>query len=127
MSGPKILVVTKDPLVVEATRYGFPDGVDVTLAADAREAHALSKGDLVPDAVLIDIHTGSAGGYAVARDMAEDPRLAQAPIMMLLEREQDLWLARQAGARLVRVKPVEASELAADVMSLVAGSAAEAS
>jgi DNA-binding response OmpR family regulator len=121
-----VLAVTKDPLIVDATRYGFPDDVEVLLAGDARDAYRLLK-KIVPAAALIDIHTGSAGGFAVSRDMAEDPRLQSVPIMMRLEREQDLWLARQARAQIIRVKPVETSDLVGDLMSLVEKAPAEAS
>lgn len=119
MSETTILAITKDPSIIDATRFGFPSDVKLVLAHDAREAHSLSKGGLRPRVVLIDIHTGSAGGFAAASELAEDPRAKAAPIMMLLEREQDLWLARQAGARIIRVKPIETSDLVSDVMSLL--------
>jgi DNA-binding response OmpR family regulator len=115
----KILVITRDPLIKEAARFAFPPDIEIVSAQDAREAHRICKEGLEPDAVIIDIHTGSAGGFAAASDLAEDPRVTQAPILMLLEREQDVWLARQAGARTVRVKPIEASDLVADVLSLL--------
>jgi hypothetical protein len=39
---------------------------------------------------------------------------------MLLERDQDAWLADQAGARLHMTKPVETSELVAEALRLAA-------
>ena len=116
----KILVITKDPLIIDATRFAFPKRIEIILTADAREAHVVCKQGLQPDGVIIDIHTGSAGGFAAARELAEDPRVEHAPIMMLLERQQDVWLARQAGARVVRVKPLDAADLALDALTLLA-------
>jgi DNA-binding response OmpR family regulator len=46
-------------------------------------------------------------------------RLSDVPIVMLLEREQDGWLARQAGAAHVLVKPVETSALVDAALALV--------
>lgn len=72
-----------------------------------------------PSAVVVDLQTGSAGGYGLARDMGLNDRLAQVPVVMLLERDQDAWLARQAGARFVRLKPVEATSLFKDLRELL--------
>ena len=76
-----------------------------------------------PSVVLVDIQTGSAGGFSLARDMSQTARLRDVPILMLIEREQDKWLATEAGARLLRLKPIGAGELAADVHSLASTAA----
>lgn len=115
----KVLVVTKDPFVKDAATYGFPEGVTTQLVEDGREAHRAML-ESPPDAALIDLLTGNAGGYSVSRDMLDDPRLADVPIVMLIERAQDMWLARQARADVIRIKPVETSDLVADVMGLLA-------
>jgi hypothetical protein len=39
--------------------------------------------------------------------------------MMLLDRDQDRWLAQQAGAKLIRTKPIDTSDLVADALSLL--------
>ena len=119
-----VLVVSTDPSIIEGTRLGFPPTVDVTHVDDAREA-ARSFAARTPDVVVMDIHTGSAGGFALARDMASDPRLAFVPFVMLLERPQDAWLASQAGAAVHRVKPVAVTGVVDDVMRLLPAKAAE--
>lgn len=116
--GSRVVVVTADPLVLEELRFGLPGDVELRSARDAREAHRMLEG-YVPDVVVIDIHTGSAGGFATARDMRADGRLADVPVIMLLERPQDEWLARQAGARVVRIKPVDGQQLASDIATLL--------
>jgi DNA-binding response OmpR family regulator len=41
------------------------------------------------------------------------------PVMMLVEREQDRWLAETAGARIVLVRPADASELVTRALALL--------
>ena len=117
-----VLVVSDDPLILEEARFGFPDSVAVHCTSDARGGVAWMRENR-PSVVLVDIQTGSAGGFSLAREMSQTARLRAVPILMLLEREQDKWLANEAGARLLRVKPIGTGELVADVLSL-AGTAA---
>jgi DNA-binding response OmpR family regulator len=117
----QFLVVSDDPRLREEARYAFPAGVDVVLATDAREAWKL-LGTGTPSAVIIDIQTGSAGGFGLRRDMSQDPRLREVPTLMLLERVQDAWLARQAGATAYLTKPVDAGELVAESLALLSTS-----
>jgi DNA-binding response OmpR family regulator len=112
-----VLVVSDDPLILEEARFGFPVGVEVHCTSDAREAVALMR-DIRPSVALVDIQTGSAGGFSLAREMAQTARLRNVPICMLLEREQDSWLAREAGAKLLRIKPIGAGDLVFDVLAL---------
>jgi DNA-binding response OmpR family regulator len=109
--GPKrLLVVSDDRKVREELLYGLPADFEVDLATDAREAWSLMS-ETIPWAVVVDLQTGSAGGYGLARDMSENARLAHVPVVMLLERPQDEWLAKQAGAAAFLVKPVNAQHI----------------
>jgi DNA-binding response OmpR family regulator len=115
-----ILVVTDSPGVRSELEYGVPADMEASFARDSREAmEAMST--KAPSAVVVELQTGSAGGYGLARDMELDERLAHVPIIILLERTQDAWLARQAGAKLYRTKPIEASGLFSDLRGLVSG------
>ena len=117
----QFLVVSDDPHLREEARYAFPADVDVVLATDAREAWKL-LGTGTPSAVIVDIQTGSAGGFGLRRDMSQDPRLRDVPTLMLLERVQDAWLAREAGATVYLTKPVDAGELVAESLALISSS-----
>jgi DNA-binding response OmpR family regulator len=109
--GPKrLLVVSDDRKVREELRYGLPADFEVDLATDAREAWT-HMSETIPWAVVVDLQTGSAGGYGLARDMSENARLAHVSVVMLLERPQDEWLAKQAGAAAFLVKPVNAQHI----------------
>lgn len=106
-----ILVVSDDPNVRAAVEFGFPFAAQVSVVTDAREAltHLVGEGH---DLVIVDLQTGSAGGFALLREMQSSTQVADVPVVMLLERPQDVWLARQAGAVATRVKPIGAQSLA---------------
>ena len=114
----RVLVVSRDQAVLDDARFGFPSHVELTVASDAREARTVLE-DLSPAVVVVDMRTGSAGGFAVARDMSQMASQRDIPVLILLERDQDAWLAGEAGAALYRTKPITAESLAADTLSLV--------
>lgn len=111
-------MVSDDDRIRDEARFGFAPGLGVALARDAREALEQMETD-VPSVVVIDLHTGSAGGFALAKDMGQSSRLSSVPVMMLLDRDQDRWLAQQAGVKLIRTKPIDTSDLVADALSLL--------
>ncbi len=113
-----VVVVSDDPHVREELEHGFPSGVVVRMAIDAREAWGLMD-HATPSVVVVDLQTGSAGGFALSKDMHDVLRLARVPILMLLDRRQDEWLAKQAEATAVRLKPIEVTRLVGDVMSMM--------
>jgi two-component system phosphate regulon response regulator PhoB len=113
----RILVVSDDAQIQQEAKFGFASDVEIVSARDAREAAALLSER--PDLVIVDLQSGNAGGYALARDMSQSQATADVPILMLLEREQDDWLARQAGAARVRVKPITSALLVEDALSLI--------
>ena len=116
--GRHVLVVSDDERIRDEARFGFAPGLGVALARDAREALEQMEID-VPSVIVIDLHTGSAGGFALAKDMGQSTRLSSVPVLMLLDRDQDRWLAQQAGAHLIRTKPIDTSDLVADALSLL--------
>lgn len=117
-----ILVVSDDPRVHDVAGFGFGSSVEVTFAADAREALEIMRNG-IPAVLVVDMHAGSAGGFALGKDVKADPRLDHIPVLMLLQRDQDAWLAREAGADMHRTKPIDASELVDAALSLAAPAA----
>lgn len=113
-----VLVVSDDPLIRHQALFGFPEGVEVRVALEARDA--LEKmAEETPLLVVVDLQTGNAGGFALARDMRQDRRLGRIPILMLLERSQDAWLALRAGATAHRTKPLSVAELVDQTLALL--------
>ncbi len=113
-----VLVVSDDIHLRDVATFGFPEDAEIRLAVDSRDAWGLIL-ERQPDCVVVDLQTGSAGGFNLIRSIHQDPRTSEISTLLLLERPQDAWLARQAGATMTRVKPVEASTLVADVESIV--------
>jgi CheY-like chemotaxis protein len=118
-----VLVVSDRPPLSPEIAYAFPDDVAVLFAADAGEAMQLMS-EIAPSVVATDIRTGNAGGYGLAREMAANERLREIPRLILLERQQDSWLARQAGATRYRVMPISGDDLVEEVLSLASKAAA---
>jgi DNA-binding response OmpR family regulator len=120
----RVLVVSDDPQVREQARFGFSNEVEVELAREARDAWSNLSGSELPDVVVVDLQTGSAGGFSLAKQMRENRRLADIPILVLLEREADGWLARKSGAEAWRVKPLGGAELVRETLALAPRSTA---
>lgn len=86
-----------------------PDFELVDLADPAAAAAAALDGDF--DAVVVDLQTGSMGGMAVTRDVRERADLRgrdHLPVVVLLDRAADAFLAKRAGAAGWVVKPFDA-------------------
>lgn len=113
-----ILVVSADAELQEEMRFAVAGDHEVAIAGDAVAARDVFA-TTTPLAVVVDLRTGNAGGFALARDMSQDPRLRSVPVVILIAREQDRWLASTAGAAAVLRKPVGGPELAAAISSLV--------
>jgi DNA-binding response OmpR family regulator len=73
-----------------------------------------------PVLAIVDLQTGSAGGFNLVREMNNVHELIGVPVLMLLERHQDSWLARQAGADRWRTKPVDGIGLVDEALALIA-------
>lgn len=117
---PLVLVVSDDPLLREEARYGFPEDA-ICFASDSRDALRMIE-DRLPQVVVVDLQTGSAGGFNLIRSLRQHERTRDIPTLLLLERPQDSWLARQAGASGVRVKPLEVSDLVTETLGLLPSS-----
>ncbi len=94
--------------------------IEVTRGQDVRGAVAAHE----PDLVLLDLQIGNMGGIAVAIDLHLEEsggRLPHVPILLLLDREADRFLARRAATEAVLVKPVDPGTLRRTVKRLVGG------
>lgn len=109
---PKVLLVT-DSAWVRNDVLASLSSDDVHHEADPRLAVARAA-ELAPEAVIVDLQVGSMGGMALTRairDAAALGEITPAPVILLLDRSADAFLARRAGANAYVVKPFEAQEL----------------
>lgn len=119
-----ILVVTDASWVVNDVRSALTDArFSVAVAADPRSA-----GDAVteqePDIVLVDLQVGSMGGMAVTRAIRDAAAVAgssRPPIVLLLDRDADGFLAGRSGADAWLRKPFTADALRSTIDALLTG------
>jgi DNA-binding response OmpR family regulator len=113
-----VLVVTDDPVVAAGARDCFSAEFEVEIFVDATDAGERMK-KVTPALVVAEFQTGHSGGFGLIREMSLIPRLALVPTLAVIDRPQDRWLARQAGADATKVKPFTAWALAEASMELL--------
>ena len=77
-----------------------------------------------PDLVVLDLQIGNMGGMATCLDLhleAGAGRLPDVPVLMLLDRQADVFLARRSNADGWLVKPLDAFRLRRAVAALLDG------
>ena len=70
--------------------------------------------ELKPDLVLLDLQIGNMGGVAASIDLRHEAEAGRAPetrIVILLDRDVDQWIAKQADADGQLVKPLDSLKL----------------
>ena len=106
----RILVVADVPWVRNEVHASLtaPDFELVDLTDPKAAATTALDGDFA--AVIVDLQTGSMGGMAVTRDVREQASLRgldHLPVVMLLDRAADAFLAKRAGAAGWVAKPFD--------------------
>ena len=118
-------------IVVAADGQWVRDQVRAALSTSDTRLIEVGRGqevrDLVrteePDLVILDLQIANMGGIAVALDLHLESgagRLPDTPILLLLDREHDRFVAKRADADAVLVKPVDAGTLRRTVKGLLA-------
>ena len=80
------------------------------------------------DLAVLDLQMGSMGAMAICLEMRNEESYGAAeavPVLMLLDRRPDVFLARRSGAEGFLVKPLEPVRVRAAVRALLAGEAYE--
>ncbi len=110
------------------------DEVEAALADETTNVVRVRAGALVgdvvasdtPDLVVLDMQIGNMGGIAACLHLrleAGDGRLPEVPVLMLLDRDSDVFLARRSGADGWLVKPLEAFALRRAASAILDGTA----
>lgn len=114
MAITRYLVAADAEYVRDLVRAAFvgPDDevIEVARGQDVRDAVR----DHEPDLVILDLQIGNMGGVAVGIDLRLEEsagRLPHVPVLLLLDREADRFLAQRAEVEGVAVKPVDAGQL----------------
>lgn len=120
----KIVLVSDARTVLEDLRAVVDDGVnDIVELTDGAEVRAAAMDD-PPDLVIADSQIQSMGGFAVCLDLKLEEsggRLPAIPVLVLLDRRADVFLARRATAEGFLVKPLDPLRLRKAVRALLEG------
>ncbi len=119
-----ILVAADDPRVFEEIRSVVEDSSTslrwVRRGEDVRESMNYRPADLV----IADMQIDTMGGIAVAFDLeleADAGRLESRPVLLLLDRRADVFMARRSGIKGWLVKPIDPLRLRRATAALLAG------
>ena len=121
---PRVLLATDADWIHE--------DVDAALAGDDIEVLRIREGAevlpatyrLEPDLIVLDLQIGNMGGMAACMDLRLDEsvgKLALPPVLMLLDRDVDAFLAHRCEADGWLVKPLDAFRLRRAASALLAG------
>ncbi|MFQ3328633.1 MAG: DNA-binding response OmpR family regulator [Candidatus Poriferisodalaceae bacterium] len=120
----KVLLASDANWVIDEVSAALSDpGTELSVlraGVDVRPAVSLSK----PDLVILDLQIGNMGGMATCLDLrleSEVGRLPYVPVLILLDRTADLYLAQQAKADGWLVKPIDAFRLKMAAVKLLSG------
>ena len=105
-----------------AATAGSPD-IEIVEARSGPEV-MVHVAESMPDLVIVDMQMGNMGGMATTLELrleASYGKLAHVPVLMLLDRRPDVFLARRSGAEGWLVKPLDPIRLRRSVTALLAG------
>ena len=121
---PTILVASDAPFVrreIVAVTEG-PDTEVLEVASGPATIEAVA--DEAPDLVIVDMQMGNMGGMAVCLELHLQESygsLPHVPVLMMLDRRPDVFLARRSGAEGWLVKPLDPLRLRRATRALLAG------
>jgi DNA-binding response OmpR family regulator len=121
---PTLLVVSDEDTMVDAidAAVGGPD-VTVRHLRSGVEVRPDVQRDL-PDLAILDLQIGRMGGMATCMDLRLEEsagRLGHVPVLMVLDRRADVFLARRCGADGWILKPLDPIRVSAAVDAPLAG------
>ena len=118
-----VLATDVDWIVDEITAaLGGPD-TSFTVCREGRVVVGVVA-EREPDLAILDMQIGSKGGMAVTMAMRLDESagmLPHVPVIMLLDRRADVFLARRSGAEGWLIKPLDPMRLKRAVNAVMAG------
>ncbi len=130
----EVLLATDADWVVEEVAAALA-GPDVTfrVVRSGQEVRPAVEAS-IPDLVILDFQIGNMGGMASCMDLRQESgmgRLPRVPVLMLADREADIFLARRCDADAWLVKPLSPLQLRRTALGLLSagdsGNTADAS
>jgi DNA-binding response OmpR family regulator len=121
MSGPTVLVVDDDPVIVKLLQVNFEmEGYEVITASDGEEGLQRAR-EAMPDVMLLDVMMPKINGLQVAATLKGDDATAAIPIVLLSAKAQaaDVQAGRAVADEYI-TKPFDPLELLDRVSKLIA-------
>jgi DNA-binding response OmpR family regulator len=121
----RTVLVASDAPSVRAEVIAIAQTPAITvLEARSGPAVMAAVGESEPDLVVVDLQMGNMGGMAVCLELrleASYGKLGHIPVLMLLDRRPDVFLARRSGAEGWVVKPLDPIRLRRAITALLDG------
>ena len=121
----RTIVVASDAPSVRADVVAVVGDPDTEIIeVDSGQAVAPAVDEHEPDLVIVDLQMGSMGGMAVCLELRLEEsydNLPHVPVLMLLDRRPDVFLAKRSGAEGWIVKPLDPIRLRKATTALVDG------
>ena len=122
---PEVLIASDEEWVREDVKEILSTMPDTTVRKVASGAAVVpAVQERRPDLVVADLQIGNMGGMAVCMDLRLEEsggRAPHVPVLLLLDRRADVFLARRADAEGWLVKPLDPIRLRKAVSALVQG------
>ena len=119
------ILVASDAPTVRAEIAAVAGSPDITIVEARSGPDVMAQvAESMPDLVIVDMQMGNMGGMATTLELrleASYGKLAHVPVLMLLDRRPDVFLARRSGAEGWLVKPLDPIRLRRSVAALLAG------
>jgi DNA-binding response OmpR family regulator len=122
----EVLIATDADAVFDEVEASLADESTRVTRVRAGVAVGDAVGESAPDLVVLDLQIGNMGGIAAClhlRHESGEGRLPHVPVLMLLDREADVFLARRSGADGWLVKPLDAFALRQAATAILAAAA----
>ena len=120
----EVLICSDSALVRTEVRSALPDASiavrELTRGAEVRE----SVRKKAPDLAVLDLQIGKMGGMATCLDLRLEEsggRIPHIPVLMLVDRRADVFLARRSAAEGWLVKPLDPLRLERAISVVLAG------
>ncbi len=121
---PDVLIASDATWVYDEVRQSLRGGdLTVRWARTGPDAVAAVR-ERAPDLAVLDLQIGNMGAMAISLDLHLEEgmgRLPHVPILILLDRRPDVFLARRSGAEGFVVKPLDPIRMRKAVTALLAG------
>jgi CheY-like chemotaxis protein len=111
---PHILIVADADRVIEEVTSALDDDSTTFVVCRSGPEALRVIGKEKPDLAILDMQIGNMGGVAICMDLRLEEgahRLPYVPVLMLLDRRADVFLARRSGAEAWLIKPLDSFRL----------------